>query len=248
MIAIVLTGLGFILPPGGPLWPIHNIVSACVCIGVARLLQLSSLSAVLLALGGLVLYDVLAVSGTQMLSDNGQSVMEAVATAKLGLSQITNAPESAAITNAVTSTLTYINAPSILDKLQSLLTGPGAFAWRPGLLEVSTGGRISDALGLGDVVFPAILAGWALRYDKSTDTVTTQEALTSDSDANALKNNNRRSLFSASLVGYFVGCILCDVFMTENGQPALLYIVPSMVASVLVTSASNKELQNIFKT
>ena len=243
--AVVLTGLGFILPPGAMLWPLHNIISACVCIGVARLLQLTSLSAVLLALGGLVLYDVVAVSGTQLLSDNGQSVMEAVATAKLGLSQIT-ATTATGTTAAVTTSVSEIDTLSILDKLQSVLTGPGAFSWRPGLLEVSTGGRVSDALGLGDVVFPAIFAGWALRYDNSTKVSSSQE---SDSFASKSPSiTDRRSLYSASLIGYFIGCILCDVFMTGSGQPALLYIVPSMVASVFVTSASNGELQTIFKT
>jgi len=34
--------------------------------------------------------------------------------------------------------------------------------------------------------------------------------------------------------------------MTGNGQPALLYIVPSMITSVLLTSASNGELLTLF--
>lgn len=41
----------------------------------------------------------------------------------------------------------------------------GAYAWQPGLLAVVVDGKTTDALGLGDAVFPAILSGWAMRKD-----------------------------------------------------------------------------------
>lgn len=226
------------------------MINACVCVSVSRLLQLRSLTAVLLALSGLVLYDVVAVSGTQMLSDNGQSVMEAVATAKLGLAQLGAAPSESqsSIAPLAASISEVIDASSIWDKLSSIIAGPGAFSWRPGLLEVSTGGRVSDALGLGDVVFPAILSGWSLRRDKEAGTAAGQVGMIDESQADPSRNAKRRSLYSASLVGYFLGCLLCDVFMTGNGQPALLYIVPSMAVSVMATATLNGELFDVFKT
>ena len=36
---------------------------------------------------------------------------------------------------------------------------------RTGLFQVVVGGKVSDVLGLADVVFPAMLAGWSVRYD-----------------------------------------------------------------------------------
>ena len=36
---------------------------------------------------------------------------------------------------------------------------------RAGLFQVVVGGKVSDVLGLADVVFPAMLAGWSVRYD-----------------------------------------------------------------------------------
>ena len=51
------------------------------------------------------------------------------------------------------------------------------------------------------------------------------------------------SMFQASLAGYALGCLLCELFQTGSGQPALIYIVPSMflVLSIqyLVLSAKN---------
>jgi hypothetical protein len=41
-------------------------------------------------------------------------------------------------------------------------------AFQPGLLQMSVGGRISDLLGLGDVIFPAILISWARRSDQDS--------------------------------------------------------------------------------
>ena len=36
---------------------------------------------------------------------------------------------------------------------------------RAGLFQVVVGGKVSDVLGMADVVFPAMLAGWSVRYD-----------------------------------------------------------------------------------
>ena len=45
----------------------------------------------------------------------------------------------------------------------------GGNEWQPGLLEVQLGGRVSDLLGLGDAVFPAILSTFCLRFDEEKE-------------------------------------------------------------------------------
>ena len=90
--------------------------------------------------------------------------------------------------------------------------------FQPGLLQVRLGGRVSDVLGLGDAVFPALVAGFAKRYD-------------------LVKEKSR--LFPAALAGFGVGCLLCELSpgIDGRGLPALLYILPVMLLSVLATAA-----------
>ena len=89
--------------------------------------------------------------------------------------------------------------------------------FQPGLLQVRLGGRVSDVLGLGDAVFPALVAGFAKRYD--------------------LARGSR--LFPAALTGFGVGCLLCELSpgIDGRGLPALLYILPVMLLAVLATAA-----------
>ena len=101
---------------------------------------------------------------------------------------------------------------------------------------MAVGGRVSDVLGLGDVAFPAMLVGWARRYAllPSPDPPTTTTA--------AAPANRRGSVHSAALVGYGVGCLLCEVFQTGRGQPALLYVVPAMLAAVAIAGAATGDV------
>lgn len=244
------------MPPGGPFWPVHNIVNSCLVVTVVRVLQLSTLPAVVLALTGLTIYDVLAVTGTQVLSDSGSSVMEAIATAKLGLASTTSS-----MPTSVSTEETVTQLSSIGDSLSQLVYGARSFlsellsralTWRPGLLEVSVNGRVSDALGLGDIVFPGLLSGWLYRYESQTELSPSMQSgviqsLNENPDSEGKqvveaievkeKGQKRTTyLYSASLAGYAVGCVLNDLLMTGSGSPALLYLVPSMLVTVGVTS------------
>jgi hypothetical protein len=182
------------------------------------------------ALGGLVVYDTVSVYGTGGLvapaaaaaaaaaggAEASQSVMEAVARAKLG--------------------------------------GP----WQPGLLSVVVGGKTTDALGLGDAVFPSMLAGWALRKDAAAQAVPRGEVRVTEAAAGngssegvGVAGRGQRAAgggyFSASLGGYCLGCFLCEVTNSGGGQPALLLLVPSMFAAVFAKAASRGELASIWR-
>ena len=89
--------------------------------------------------------------------------------------------------------------------------------FQPGLLQVRLGGRVSDVLGLGDAVFPALVAGFAKRYDLAQE---------------------KSRLFPAALTGFGVGCLLCEFSpgIDGRGLPALLYILPVMLLAVLATA------------
>ena len=90
----------------------------------------------------------------------------------------------------------------------------GSIPWLPGLLEVVVKGRVTDGLGLGDVVFPAMLAGWAMRHDRNNSS--TRDA----------------ALYPSVVGGYIIGCLLCEVFQTGGGLPALVYLSPSMIVGL----------------
>ena len=247
IIPIVFVALSFFIPPGGALlWPVHNIINACICIQVGRVLQLNQLIPVLIAVVGLMFYDVIAVTTTQSFTDNGASVMEAIATAKLGLSQVAGQAASSASTASSSSIVAPDSAlVSTISSIAQMFTHP-AFNWRPGLFEVAVNGRVSDALGLGDVVFPGILTGWLYRFESDqapssvvTDTLIVGTATVHDvsSDVESVSSTNTANqptypLYKSALLGYVIGCVLNEVFMGSAGTPALLYLMPSMLIAV----------------
>ena len=206
---------------------------------------------VALSLAGLVLYDVGFVVGTQQLTDGGESIMEAVARAKMSLGPATNAAAATAATTTTAATAAAAAASSAASA--AVASAPALFSWRPGLLEVSVGGRVSDVLGLGDVAFPAMLAGWARRYDTPTpaapplaggETPPPPAPVPALAPVSApvsaplpVASAPARRVYPAALVGYGAGCLLCEVFQTGQGQPALLYVVPAMAAAVAAAGA-----------
>lgn len=236
VVAVLNPVLTKLIPPspywqGNGLWPLSNIVNLLVGATISRAFQLPTLPIVLTALGALVAYDVFFVLGTQALTDGGQSIMEAVAMAKL---QATSSAVSGAAASVASSVgdgaSSAAAATSLLPSPQSQPAAPAAAEammgaigshWRPGLLQVSLNGKVSDALGLGDVIFPSLLAGWALRYDnRSRD---------SGSASGDDEDDSGRQVYPSALGGYALGCLLCELFQTGAGQPALLYVVPAMV-------------------
>jgi len=65
------------------------------------------------------------------------------------------------------------------------------------LLQVRLDGRLTDALGLGDIVFPSMLAGWAHRFDKHRELVAGAST----------------KLLPAVMAGYVGGCVLLEVYI-----------------------------------
>ena len=203
---------GFAATSQTPFWALHNVIKGFIAINVARVVQLGRLPFIVLALLGLACYDVLAVYGTQQFTDGGTSIMEAVARARVGLAN--SGAESVA-------TVSDGDSNWSLDQVVSaFLTLP---IWRPGLFAVSLNGRVTDGLGLGDVIFPSILSTWAVRYDKS-----------------AAKPS--QAIYPSTVFGFVLGLLLCEVFQIGQGQPALLFIVPSMLTSVLFSGLISSQL------
>ena len=197
--AAALSFIALLSPVGAAwAWPAQNFLNVLIAVTVSRAIFLTDIRAALVAILGITAYDYVGTVGSTLYTDNGQSIMEAVAVAKAGLA------------DAATS------AGGVLESGAAKASFETA-AWRPGLFSVVLNGRVSDALGLGDVVFPAILGGWSLREDLKGS------------------KGGKTPLYNAVLAGYVVGCIVSEVFQTTGaGQAELLYLTPAMLIALLV--------------
>eukprot|EP00966_Prymnesium_polylepis_P025507 588563-Prymnesium_polylepis.1 len=207
--------------------PVQNGVNACIAVGVARVLQLPQLGAICAALVGLALYDAIGTAGG------------ASAAVELACSAVQLTPsllETAVPSGAGVFVPTVVLADdSMMESVARLRMGlaDGVGSWQPGLLTVAVKGRVTDALGLGDVVFPAMLAGWACRFDAR-------------SNGPGGDGDEARGYLSAALRGYVLGCVLLEVAPVELTSAALVFLVPSMLASVVGHAALRGELRQAF--
>ena len=243
IVSAILTLIAFSAAPGAVgVWPIQNIINVCITVTMARALQLPQLPSVILALVGLTFYDFFAVIGTQQFTDGGASIMESVARAKIGgpdLPPTTSdlANSALALKNSGNSLNTILS--SVGERLGSIFS---ASSWRPGLFEVSINGKVTDVLGIADVLFPSLLATWALRFDSRSagGTNSTVQELSGGTE------KRDTPTFSAVCAGFVIGCFLCEVFQTGSGQPALIYIVPSSLVMLSIEAVRKRNFMEMW--
>lgn len=93
---------------------------------------------------------------------------------------------------------------------------------------LATGPRPFAMLGLGDIVIPGIFVALMLRYDAS--------------------RKYESKYFHSAFFGYCLGLVTTIFVMNyfEAAQPALLYIVPGVLGSVLLHAYLKGELAAVF--
>ena len=213
----LLVGAAY-LGPASLVWPVRNIVCAALGIGVVRAIQVPRLGPVIAALSLLVLYDAYSV-GMMLVELGSQSIGSGDLAAASG---VTSASASAsASTNSVSSSAMGAVAMNKVGGLED-----SSAIWQAGLLEVRLRSRVTDLLGLGDAVFPSLLSTFALRYDRREE-----------------RSGRLPSYFAASMLGYGAGCAACELApgIGSSGLPALLFIVPAMLISVIGLSVVRGE-------
>lgn len=96
-----------------------------------------------------------------------------------------------------------------------------------------TGGAFS-LLGLGDIVIPGIFIALMLRFDAER------------SKKLGLKNV-QKTYFHACFIGYIIGLAttILVLHIFKAGQPALLYIVPAIIGSVVITALARGEMKEL---
>ena len=114
-------------------------------------------------------------------------------------------------------------------------------------------------LGLGDIVIPGVFVSLCLRFDflKSINIDKFQSMLKKEAegeDVDTMKYlvnqaaNCKKTYFKAVNVGYLLAmiCTIVVMLVFEHGQPALLYLVPGCMFSVLGASFFMGEFQELW--
>ena len=117
---------------------------------------------------------------------------------------------------------------------------------------------MTDALGLGDVVFPAMAAGWARRFET--------QAEDADDDAEQVggklpyKEGNKEGdqegdqggegeLLGACVAGYALGCVALELAPPQLATDAALpFLVPTTLALLVAALARSGRLGEAFSS
>ena len=125
--------------------------------------------------------------------------------------------------------------------------------WQPGLLTVLLQGRLTDALGLGDLVAPSMLAGWARRFDLrlAAEAAEAAEGRIAGAGGSAVEGADAAAAgaggyLTAAIGGYALGCVLLEVVPVELSRAALLFLVPSTAGAVVFRLIERKEIGKAF--
>jgi len=185
------------------IWPAQNFINMALAGLVARAIQIPTFPSIVAAMTFLTFYDA----------------------ASVFLVKPAFAADDLILVGKDAATASSAMGAVAMNKLLSA-------DFQPGLLVTKVKSSLGGALGLGDAVFPSILAIFSKRYD----------------DARSSDNKRLLSIFGASLVGYLIGCLACEFlpFLSTSGAPALLLISPSMLLVVLGTAGIQGELQEFW--
>jgi hypothetical protein len=211
---------------GFDLWPLQNGVNIALATTVTRALgpflvptaPKKSIRTTALALVGVTLFDGISVFGTS-------------ANAAVDISSETSVME--------------VVARSKLASQSSNMIAP----WQPGLMEIIIGhdnNQVSDALGLADCVFPAVLVAWALNADA------VYCASTNDNQKSLTDSVLQYQYTFAATFGYLVASLFVEVIGSfallgnRGGLPALVFLVPTMLLCVSTVAWRRGELNEVW--
>jgi hypothetical protein len=229
VIAISITGYGAYYLQ---YWPACNFVNMSIAILVARAIQLNTFQSILGALTLLTIYDgasVFLIPAANAFVDSSSSSSSLVGVDSSLILSLSSSSSNTLIADASASASAMGSVA--IQKLTST-------SFQPGLLVAKLDGdKITGALGLGDAVFPSILATFLKRFDNEQQTLSTSKS-----------TSTSLSLFVVSLVGYIIGCILCELAPTisTGGLPALVFILPSMLISVTGGAIVSNQFDNLW--
>lgn len=209
------------IPISFDLWPLQNGINLALATTVARAVgpflvtsSNKSIRTTALALIGVTLFDGISVFGT--------------------------------VANAAINTDSQISVMEVVakSKLSFQSSNLVAIPWQPGLLEIIVGhnsNEVTEALGLGDIVFPSILVAWAMNADSTSI----------DNGDDGMKASFWQYT-PAAIFGYVTASLIMEIIGSfsllgnRGGLPALVFLIPAMLACVTLLAWRRDELQDIW--
>jgi len=203
-------------------WIIQDVMGTCVCISFLSVVHLNGLKVATVLLTLALSYDIFMVFLTPMFTYGQRSIMVDVATSGglpiAGPEWCEKYPDNKECLGG--------------DPLPMVLTVPRFGDFQGG----------NSLLGLGDIVLPGLLLAFAARNDAAIKMIrrcySTNNSIIS----------NRGGYFIPLCILYGIGLAMADlaVYMTDQGQPALLYIVPCCLGGILIMAWTRKDLVHMW--
>jgi signal peptide peptidase-like protein 2B len=206
-------------------WVMQDVFGACMCIMFLSTMRLNSIKVATTLLIAAFVYDIFFVFVTPYLTKGGKSIMVDVATSggppKADPSWCEKYPHDHDCRGG--------------DPLPMLFTIPRLFDF--------TGG--SSMLGLGDIVLPGLLISFAARYDEAKRFIGKSNRGGSDGSGtvNQTCSTKSKGYFPYLVIAYAVGLAMANiaVYVMNMGQPALLYLVPCCLGTMVYLAKNRGE-------
>ena len=193
-------------------WIIQNVMGACICILFLKILKLNSIKVATVLLIAVFIYDIFFVFLSPYVF-GGESVMVTVASGG-GQSEYQSEVSVDYCEKYPSDSRCKVGQP-----LPMLLTIPRINDFRGG----------SSMLGLGDIVLPGLLISFAARLDEA-------KYLVGGYTSMHIRMPPKPGGFLLYLViAYALGLLMASiaVVLMQQGQPALLYLVPATLGTFL---------------
>lgn len=215
-------------------WITQDLLGACICVTFLGVIRLNSIRVASILLVAAFVYDIFFVFVTPYIFDS--SVMVTVATS--------GGPP----TGDPTWCEKYPKSDGCTggDPLPMLFTIPRLFDYQGG----------ASLLGLGDIVLPGLLLSFACRFDNAKRLVGLASQSGGggayDSGCQSTSNRNRPlwcGYFVPTTIAYAVGLMMANVavYVMDMGQPALLYLVPCCLGTMMVLGNQRGEMSELWK-
>ncbi|KAL7490243.1 hypothetical protein ACHAW6_016013 [Cyclotella cf. meneghiniana] len=225
-------------------WVVQDIFGTCMCILFLSTIKLNSIKVASVLLTVAFFYDIFFVFVTPLLTKHGESIMVNVATSggppKADPSWCEKYPFDADCKGG--------------DPLPMLFAIPRIGDYQGGC----------SMLGLGDIVLPGLLLSFASRYDEAKRLIGVIGGGSGRMRSNACPDVPdhkssiplcficcccRRGYFGPVMVAYAIGLAMANaaVYLMQMGQPALLYLVPCCLGTMVYIGHKSRELKDLWE-
>lgn len=110
----------------------------------------------------------------------------------------------------------------------------------------------ASLLGLGDIVLPGLLLSFASRYDEAKKLVGASHSSPRARPQTGVQDPCRRNggYFIPTVIAYAIGLGMANiaVYVMRMGQPALLYLVPCCLGTIVYLGWRRNELADLWNT